>query len=245
MKKILLTVLACCSICIANAQDFTSNLLEQAAKKGLVVLRQDYQILNEDDDPIGNKPGFDCYGRTYSCGVRVNDDEFLVTKDFIMPWANESLVKSDKRHPEISYSGFLALNTIEFEQIDASVESAEEVIENHLYKVGASEIEGFAIDEEYGKKRGYALWIKSANAFSLEKAPSGLTIEIVPFSITTTEKSFVYDLTKQPTGNVVGGVFIVPSSPAINTILLKVNGMFEKRGGVWKFISLGREESIE
>lgn len=245
MKKILLSVLVCFSCGIAHAQDMANELIEKAVKNGIVLLRQDYQILNEDDEPIGNKSGFDCYGRTYTCGVRVNEESFLVTKDFVTPWVNESVVKSEKRHPEVSYSGFLSLNTIDFEQFDFDRESAEEEVLNHLYTITASETEGFNLDEEYGKKKGYAVWMKSANAFSLEKVPSGLTIEIVPFNIITNEKVSVYDLPKQPTGNVIGGAFIVPINNKIGTISLRVNGMFEKRGGVWKFISLGKEESME
>jgi hypothetical protein len=38
------------------AQDMANTLIENAIRKAFVLLRQDYQILNEDDEPIGNKP---------------------------------------------------------------------------------------------------------------------------------------------------------------------------------------------
>lgn len=246
MKKLILALILCATYCGAHAQSLANDLIERAIKNGIVLLRQDYQMLNEDDEPIGNKSGLDCYGRTYTCGVRVGEGDFLVTKEFVAPWwSNESIVKSEKRHPEVSYSGFLTLKTIDFEQFDCDVESAEEVIANHLYTVSGSESEGFELDEEYGKKRGYAVWLKSSNAFSLQVVPSGLTLDIQPYSVSTTEGSYIYDVAKQPTGNVIGGVFLVPSIKKTGEITIKVNGMFEKRGGVWKFISIGKEESIE
>lgn len=242
MKKILIIMLLCSAPLWIMAQDMAQDLVERAIRQGIVVLRQDYQLLNEDDEPIGNKPGMNCYGRTYTCGVRIGENQFLVTKDFVTPWINESIVKSNKRNPQVSYSGFLTLNTIDFEQFDYDVEDASEEIANHLYKIEASEIEGFEVDEEAGKKKGYSVWLKCSNKIDMEHVPTGLSLEYTPFSITTKENTFVYELSAQPKGNVIGGVFIVPTVSKIGTIKLKVNGMFEKRGGVWKFISLGKDE---
>lgn len=229
----------------AMAQDLPVSLISDAVRKGVVLLRQDYQLLNEDDEPIDNKFGQECYGRTYTCGVRVKNDYFLVTKDFVTPWINESVTKSDKRHFEVSYSGILTLGTVDFEQIDCDIEDATELVEKRLFVIDGSEYEGFSIDEEVGKKKGYAVWLKSANAYGLEKKPSSLTIDISSFNITTKENVFVYDIGKQPTGNVIGGFFLVPKIEGVGKISFQVNGMFEKRGGVWKLTSLGKEESID
>ena len=243
MKKILFTLLLCAASTNLMAQDMANTLVENAIRKAFVLLRQDYQILNEDDEPIGNKPTLGCYGRVYTCGVRVDEDMLLVAKEFVTPWSSESIVISEKRHPEVSYSGLLELNTIDFEQIDADVDGAEEQVAGHLYTVAGSETPGFLFDESAGKKKGYAVWLKAGSAISVEKVPSGLTLEIIPFSITTKENNAIYELSEQPKGNVIGGAFIVPSIDGIGKIELRVNGMFEKRGGVWKFISLGKDEN--
>ncbi|MBQ8656868.1 MAG: hypothetical protein IJ527_07470 [Prevotella sp.] len=245
MKKIIIFAFLCISNIPLFAQDMANSLIEKAIKDGIVLLRQDFQVLNEDDEPIGNKPGQDCYGRTYTCAARIEGNRFLVIKDFVAPWSNESIVKSEKRHPEVSFSGLLTLSTIDFEQFDCYVESASEEIANHLYFIDGSEIEGFSIDEEAGKKKGYAVWLKSATVPTINTLPTNLSIEILPFNITTKEDTFVYDIAAQPKGNVVGGVYITPAVNGVGSISLKVNGMFEKRGGVWKFISLGKENSNE
>ncbi|MBQ6210261.1 MAG: hypothetical protein IJK42_10915 [Prevotella sp.] len=243
MKKVLFTSLMSVFCIGTMAQDMANYLMENAIRKGFVLLRQDYQVLNEDDEPIANKPSLGCYGRLYTCGVRINEDQMLITKEYISPWSNESIVKSDKRHPEISYSGFLELNSIDFEQIDTDIEDAEELVSNHLYAVGGSETPGFLIDESAGKKKGYAVWLKALSSIDIEKVPSGLSIDMIPFTITTKDNNYVYELTEQPKGNIVGGAFIVPMLDGIGKIELRVNGMFEKRGGVWKFISLGKDEN--
>jgi hypothetical protein len=116
-------------------------------------------------------------------------------------------------------------------------------VSGHLYIIDGSETPGFMIDESAGKKKGYAVWLKAGSSISIEKVPSGLTLEIKPLNITTKENNAVYELLEQPNGNVVGGAFIVPSIDGIGKIELRVNGMFEKRGGVWKFISLGKDEN--
>lgn len=244
MKRILSIIL--CMFAIGSfAQDITSAMIKKAISGGIILFRQDYQLLNEDDEPIANKSGLDCYGRTYTCGVRLGESDFLVIKDFVAPWTNDAIVKSEKRHPEISYSGFLTLNTVDFEQFDCDVEAAEEIVPNHIYKVGGSEIEGFEIDQECGRKKGYAVWLKAENNFSPKSTPTGLSIDIVPFDIATNEKALLYDLKTQPEGNIVGGVFFCPIIEKLGDIKLKINGIFEKRGGVWKFISLATEGSDE
>ena len=243
MKKTFLLMLGLMAVTAVMAQSTLENISQRAINKGFILLRQDYQLLNEDDEPVGLKPGKECYGTSYTCAVRFGTDNYIANRDFFKPWNNDkTIVKGSTNTPKVSYTGYRDLKTVEFEELDADPETASEILENHLYTFGGSEIEGFETDECYGKKRGFAVWMISDKPFDANNAPGKLSLDIKPMNITTRENTQVYDLTQQPTGNVIGGAYLVPSLKGVGKIEFRINGLFEKIGGVWKFISLGTDE---
>ena len=48
MRKIVIALLMCLLHLSVYSQDIAGSLIEKAIKKGFVLLRQDYQLLNED-----------------------------------------------------------------------------------------------------------------------------------------------------------------------------------------------------
>ena len=231
------------SLTSVMAQNALEMISQRAITKGFVLLRQDYVLMNEEDEPVNLKEGETCNGSGYTCAVRVSTANYLLNRDFTKPWsAEKALPKNSTNHYAINYTGYRELNSTEFEEIDADPETADNVVENHLSQIEASEIEGFEIDECYGKKRGFAVWLVSDKAFGPKAEPGKLSIDIKPMNITTRENNQVYDLTQQPTGNVLGGAFLVPTIQGLGKIIFRVNGVFEKVGGVWKLISLGTDE---
>ncbi len=240
-SKTMFVLLLCLFATEGMAQISLDDLIYKSLKKGFVLLQQDYLVLDEDDEPYG--PHKDYYGRTYTCAIRINQTELLVEQDFLKPWSDDlSIPKSDKYHCTISNTAYKDIESKEMEQIELDVESAEELVGNHIYKLSGSEEESFPIDDQYGKKRGYIVWLISATNFNKDKEPTGLSLDILPFNITTNDSKSVYDLPSQPKGNVVGGAYLIPYSSHTGQIAFKVNGMMEKIGGIWKLISLGTEE---
>ena len=227
----------------SNAQVFENDIFFNSIKEGFVLLQHNYQVLNEDYEPIGNKSGKDFYGRIFTCGIRVGSGEFLVEQDFIKPWSEDtSIPKSDKYECVSSYTGYMELSTIEIESLNTDVESANALVENHIYSISGNELEGLEIDTQFGKKRGYAVWLVSKTDFSAINAPTGLNLNITPLNITTNGSRSTYNIINQPEGHIIGGAFLVPHSEQMGQIKFRVNGIFEKIGGVWKLVSLGTEE---
>ena len=228
------------------SQSYIDQQVEKTISKGFVLLRQDYQILNEDDEAYNNQPGTDFFGRTYTCGIRLDSNDYLVERSFVKPWLNDTSVpKGNKYHQIVSFSAYREMDSKEPEQMDVDVEIARDVVENHLFTVSGSELSGFEMDREYGKKIGLAVWLVSATQYNANIPPTELSLVITPLSIATKEEQKIYDIASQPTGNIIGGAFIIPKIERVGQISFKVNGMFEKLGGVWKLISLGNEQSIE
>lgn len=243
MKKFLLTLVTLMSLTSAFAQSSLEAISQRALTRGFVLLRQDYVLMNEDDEPVNLKEGETCHGSGYSCAIRVGTEDLMINRDFTKAWAGEkALPKNSTNHYSINYTGYREINSTEFEEIDADPETASSMVENHIYQISGSEIEGFEIDECYGKKRGIAVWLLSDKAFGPKSEPGKLSLEFKPMNITARENTQVYDITQQPSGNVLGGAFLVPSIQGLGKLFFRVNGVFEKVGGQWKLISLGTDE---
>lgn len=244
-NRISIIIFLLCFSYTSFAQNVFDEMFNQSIKDGFIWLTQEYQMLNEDGEPVSNKPGKDYRGRQHSCGVRVSSSSVLVTSNFACPWKKETAAYKKKYEMIVSTCKYLETSLLEAESLDCDVESADEVVSNHVYSFDFSEKKGFEIDDTYGKKKGVAVWLYSSNKVSEDSNPTEIKIKSAPMSITTKDGSSVYSLSSQPTGNVIGGAFLTYTSESTGYITLKVNGIFELVGGLWNMISLGVNEPDE
>lgn len=231
-----------CLLCLGGiqAQD-ASSFLEPIIKKAFVLVRQDYILKNNETDDAFTQNGLKYYGRIYGLGVRGDNNNFIVPMEIVKPWyKDESIKGNDKYTPEISNTSYRTIGSVEFEPVEGAG-SGDEIVPNQVYSINGSEDRGFAIDTKCGNKSGYAVWLLSRDAMTPDNDLTILSLQIEPFSITTAEGGVTYDLEKQPKGDVVGGIFIVTNQEEFGTIVLQVNGLFRKIGGIWKFVSMGTE----
>ena len=227
---------------MTSAQDFLESYLNQSISESIVIFRQDYQIVDEDDEPINNQAGQNFFNRIYTFGVRIGDSDYLVNRDFVKPWIRDNVTPSDSYRPLVSVSSIKSLTETTFKPFSVDVESATEEVENHLYTISESRKQGFQKDDYYGSKSGYAVWIKSKTSFNSLTPPTNIYVEISKLDIITREKPRLCDIPTQPKGNVIGGFYLIPSMEQPGDIHLRVNGLFELKGDVWKLVSLGTDE---
>lgn len=247
MKKIIISLaflVSCCPF-TSSAQSLFDEVINKSIRDGFVVLTQEYQMLNEDGEPVSNQLGKNYRGRQHSCGVRTLESSVLLPNSFMCPWKKETSSFKKKYEMIVSTCTLMECSLSEPENIDCDLDNANEVISNHIYSFEISEKPGFEIDNYYGKKKGLAVWVCAANEITDDSNPTELQINVVPMSITTKEDVSVYNLTNQPNGNVIGGAFLTLSTESVGKISVKVNGVFEKFGGVWNMVSLGKDEPDE
>ena len=243
MKKrfvILLSLLALTANMIA--QDFLEQYLNQSILESIVIFRQDYQVVDEDDEAVNNQEGQLFFNRIYTIGVRIGETDYLVNRDFAKPWLRDNVASNDTYHPVISASAIQKMGENKFRPFGTDVESATEEVENHLYLISESKKEGFQKDCYYGNKCGYAVWVKSSTPFNSVTTPTDIHVEISKLEVTTREKPRLFDIPTQPEGYVIGGFFLIPSMEHPGEIKLRVNGLFEMKGDLWKLVSLGTEQ---
>lgn len=250
MKK-LVFVIACIFTSIfgvSAAEISTSDLetiLNSIVKGTMVVVRQDYQLVNEDENEIKNALDKDYWGLGYSLGLRVGDNSFLISGDAMRPWARENFSKNDAFQPVISHTSVRAIEAPEFEPLDFSSDDATEVCDSRLYIVEGSEEPGLTLCGLTGSIKGYAVWATPNNPIKEGNDSQLFKLNFVPMSFRITDSKNLYDVAKVPETDTFGGFFLVPMVTHPGTVDFYVVGQFQKVGGVWKLVSVDEGTEIK
>lgn len=236
MKKILAIITCILWINCAAQQIEITNLIQESLKNGIVLLRQDYQLVDENESEIKNASGKDYWSRTYYVIPRISDNSLLLPGDAIRPWIKESLSKNDRFQPAISSTAIRTLGGYEFENIDFDPDNLTEIRENRLYAMEGSEEPGFSLISGEGKTCGYGVFIVPETPLSEDNETNKFTFEIFPMTYVLNESKGLYDVNTKVSDNAMGGVYIVPVSLRPGLIEFYLIGMFQKIGGVFRLV---------
>jgi hypothetical protein len=253
MKRIRLFSLVCLAfVQPVNAQfalrslnSSNQQLIEEAVRDGLFVVRQSYQ-LRDSVTAYGwnNLPQF---GTTYSLGVKAVDGYYLDDKA-VNPWQYDPKFdeyRDSKQYtPVISQSDCFQLSDSTFRKVTfrlppESVESSKfQFVTDSLFAN-----KGFAVDNSDGAKAGWLVWVVSAD--SLDK----INAEALSLLIYRSELKFeagknAYKI-DAPTSSktVVGGIYIVPKIEGIGKISFYLSGIANRQEGDWRIVRLGESEA--
>lgn len=233
MKNKLVLILASMMLASgAQAGDIPTQLRDNLSST-ILVLRQDYQLVDEDEDIIKNAPEKDYYGREYTAIARVGEDQFLVGLSAIKPWISAGLSKIDKFQPKVSATAYRSVNMSEYEYLDFDESEVTEVQTNRIFTIGGSEELGLNVCGVLGLSVGYAAIIVADD----KTAPTKFSLEISPLMVTVKESTNIYNVTLS-NKNIIGGFFIVPIEQRPGLYDYSIAGQFQSFGGEWKLITI-------
>lgn len=232
MRRISLSFVFVFVVITAFAQmNSIENVLCDHARKTMVVIRQDYQLVDDDEGEIKNAPGKEFWDRTYSFGIKVGEDKLLISGDAVRPWSKESFSKNDRFQPAISSTAVRDLDAIEFEELGFDESELEQLVDKRLYCISGSEEPGFAVVMPQGHLSGYALI-----AVQSDNNDGTYRVDVIPMTYTfSSAKNFYVPVVPLP-NKAFGGVFVAPMSLRPGLVDYCVVGMFQKIGGVWKLV---------
>lgn len=213
--------------------DFLASLMKNA----FVVLRQDYQLINEDGD-IKDADGKDYWGRTYSMGARVGNSDFLISGDAVRPWAKDGLSLRDSYQPAISQSAVRGFEAVEFEPLDFDPGSVTELREKRLYVTSGSEEPGLSVVGPMGRMNGYAVWACVDHPVVDGDDCRAFNLKFVPMTVNFVDGKNIYDPSPAGREDAFGGFFLVPVKTRPGIVDFCVAGMFQRIGGIWKLVSV-------
>lgn len=248
MKKILVAVICMVSVIAGSSASVNNNdletILNSAIKGTIVVVRQDYQLVDEDEDEIKNALDKEYWGRGYSLGLRVGDHSFLVSGEAMRPWSRENFSKNDSFQPVISHTSVRDIEAPEFEPLDFNSDEATEVCESRLYTVEGSEEPGLSLCGLTGLLKGYAVWATPTKPIKEGDDNQMFKIDLVPMSFRLTDSKSLNDIPEVPNANTFGGFFLVPLVIRPGMVDFCVVGQFQKVGGIWKLVSVDNGSEV-
>lgn len=207
-------------------------------KNSFVLIRQDYQLVDQEEGEIKEVEGRDYWGRGYSLGVRIGDSEYLITGDAMRPWSKESIARNSRYQPELSQTAYRDLGSSEFEPLDFSADAATELCENRIYTTSGSEEPGLSVLGTTGATAGYAAWVVPETPIKDGADLQKLTLKVAPMSTRLSDTRHIYDCNLNIDDSAIGGVYLVPVTLHPGCVDFCVAGMLQRIGGIWKLVSI-------
>lgn len=81
------------SINAQAGQGIFENIVIRSINGAIVFIRQDYQLVDENEGEIKNAPEKEYWERNYYLAVRIGDDSFLISGETVRPWIKSHFLK--------------------------------------------------------------------------------------------------------------------------------------------------------
>ena len=237
MKKALFILLLIISINAQAGQGIFENIVIRSINGAIVFIRQDYQLVDENEGEIKNAPEKEYWERNYYLAVRIGDDSFLISGETVRPWIKKSFSKNDRFQPALSSTAVRSLGGTEFEIIDFDTDALTELQANRLYIMSGSEEPGMSLIAREGHQRGFTFWVCAEHAPTEDSEIISATFEIIPMDCDFTEEKSIYDIPGKIPENAIGGFYIVPFITRPGLIDFSLAGMCQKISGVWRVVA--------
>lgn len=237
LQKSILAALSFASVFSVSAQQkLIDNTFVKSIKDGLVLIRQDYQLVDDNEGEVKNIADKEYWSRTYHLAARIGDDSFLIPGEAVRPWIKESFSKNDRFHPAISSTAIRRIDGTEFESIDFDADMLTELQPNRMYLMPGSEESGMSLISREGNVKGYMIWAITTPTLSDENELSKFEFSISPISYNLIESKGLYDVSVNVPEDAIGGFFLAPSILRPGLIDMCIIGHFQKINGIWRLV---------
>ncbi|MDR1592995.1 MAG: hypothetical protein LBS43_00745 [Prevotellaceae bacterium] len=215
-------------------------LIEDAVKDGLFVIRQNYQIKDTSTTPPtyyrwGNDPHL---GTVYALGIKVRGG-FYGDNRILFPWNSDTRYEEYRNIanyvPVISETNWRSPDSTHYGTAPFSADSCTLHSDSLAVHVKSAMFAGRGFNENYspGEKDGWLVW-----AVSDKPLPAADTL---PLSLLIYRTKLVYEAGKKryeiknpaTDKEILGGLYIVPETGDIGQIIFKLSGILIKIDSKW------------
>lgn len=244
MNRIFSLVLTSIITLAASAQQTViDRILTDLANESMVIIRQDYQLI-DDDDNVKNTNDKDYWKRTYALGLRVGENMYMVSDETTKPWSKEALSKNDRYQPAISSTASRPINAIEFDEIDYDGDELTEIQENRIFLFEGSEQPGVSVLTPAGNQQVCLVIAEIPDPISETNETAKVNIKILTNSFNFSSSKTKYDLKEEIPNAAIGGFAFMPVVIHPGLVDFCVVGMLQKVGGIWKLIPVAEGTEI-
>ena len=238
------------SISFVNPLSNNQQLIEDAVKDGLFVVRRYYKL----QDTTTTEPSYygwnnlPYFGFTHSLGVKIKSG-FYMDDMAGRPWEYDARFEeyrnSARFAPVISDTEYrlqddTAYLKLLMDERLVSVISNEQV---YFVKDTVFENKGFSVDSLVGVKKGWLVWVITDKP--LQEQPD----QAFSFTIYRTELTFENDRDSYEVRNletdksILGGIYVIPDNSEIGQITFHIAGMLEKKENQWNVVPASKKSS--
>lgn len=220
----------------ATAQTLNDLVLD-AAKDGIAIIRQDYQFVDDDENEVRNKDNKEYWGRVYSVAARVGDEKYLLTSDGVRPWLRESYSKHDRFQPKVSASAYRNLDMPEFESFDFEEEEISEIRHVRLFTASSPDGGGFAMEGTTGSTPCYVVWVYTKESMNEYNETQPIFLSMAPFSVNFDDAEPLYNVPEAPE-NALGGIVLRAVYGKPGKVTFTLCGNCQLVGGRWRTVGV-------
>lgn len=251
MKKILAIYILMLPLSMTAQIYMSSNqqLVEQAVKNGIVIVRQSYQLEDTVSHQRYGRYGNEEFGKTYSLGIKV-DGGIVLDKKAFRPWVyDQNFTRYQASHrpvnikTEIRELNDSVFSVAKFNIDSVSSENPATFLPDSLTFAG----NGFEPSSYSKPTEGWLVWITSSA--EIQYCDS---VPISPPMIYRKQIEFNADSTSYPVespqtaSKVWGGIFVVPEQTQIGQLTFKLAGtLIDDSNDGWKLFPLKEEPITE
>lgn len=214
-------------------------LVEQAVRNGIVLMRSDYQLL---DTVTNERYGWnhrEMFNSVYSVGIKAGDS-YMVSDRFVRPWSYDGRylgLTGVAYVPVVSRTVCRMMSDTVMTEIDYAASEIYPLEDSLAYLVGgtAREVRGFSVDSAAGDKDGWLVWVVAED--STLSDDSELSLVTYRHSMTLDKDTLCYQLPDLVTSEyVVGGFYVVPQNTAVGVLDFKLAGFAAMKDAHWYIV---------
>ena len=234
------------SFSLGNMSSSNQQLIEEAVKDGLFVVRQRYQL----QDTTAQTPALfgwqnrNWFGESYSLGIKVKTGYYLSDKA-IRPWIYdpkyEQYTANNKLTPVLSAREYRTVEDTVYKALPNNDISVKEISSSYIFQVQDSvsfEQKGFPVDTCDGTKKGWLVWLVT------DKPLEEQTDQLPTYLIYRLEMNFEqgkdrYEI-REPSSekHILGGFYFVPAFNEIGQITFCLAGILNHENSKWYVVCL-------
>lgn len=247
MKRIIVSIVVLiaslnCAVAQFSQSLFNSSsqqLVEQAVKGGIVLLRQDYQLLDTLSNTRYGWNHQEVFNSIYSVGFKV-EGGYVVNERFVRPWNFDQRYRElrDTTYvPVISKTSCKSMVDSVYIDVKYNPDYKRCIKDSLIYRVDSlvHERRGLKIDSSLGEKEGWLVWVTSAD--SLLQENTQLSVVTYKHKITIEENKKEYALPKPATSkNIMAGILVVPNNTQVGVLDFQIVGYAYRKGNDWYVI---------
>lgn len=210
--------------------------VEQAVTDGILLLRQDYYLL---DSTTNIKYGWnnqEMFSSVYSTAIHVGN-RYFVSDYFVHPWQADSRYlqfQDTVLIPTISQTHQRKLTDTIWTKQSYDISSLTAIKDSCLYMLDSLQLPapGFNLDTTSGNKEGWLVWVVTPDTLMNDKSP----IEIITYkhSLTIEPQTYLYEIPKPTfTKQIIGAFYVIPHVPQVGLLEFQMGGILFVQNNQW------------